>query len=258
MKKLTATLVFFSILTTLEAQMGSLSLSFGAPQNEFKESTDAIGFGGDLSLAFPFQKGIPIYLGFDLNYMVYGLNTRDEELFAQVTLANGTPIGDPIIIPLQIVNTSSLLGIHAFLRAVAPLNRIQPYAEALIGFRYLSTTVKIRDMSPDNRWSGDPEDDIIVRETVLDDWVVSYGYGGGFLIRLKEGMFLDLRANFYKGQRAKYFDGEDTQYWTVEFSGDPNAFDSSTVRGNDLSFGTQARESRTDLLEVKMGIAFKI
>ncbi len=240
------------------AQMGSLAFSLGLPQNDFKENTDATGFGGDLSFAFPFQKGIPIYLGLDINYMIYGLNKKDEELFAQVTLSNGTPIGDPLRIPLRVINTSSLFGTHAFLRAIAPFELIQPYGEVLFGFRYISTNVKIRDLSEDNRWSGDPDDDVLLRETVLDDWILSYGFGGGFLVKIGPKFFIDLRVDFFKGQRAQFFDGNDTKAWNIEFSGDPSSFDSDTVGGDQLSFETEARESTTDLLTIKFGIAFKI
>jgi len=239
-------------------QLGSLSFSLGLPQNDFRENTDAVGFGGDLSLAFPFQKGFPIFLGLDINYMVYGLNSTDETLSAQITTSSGATIGAPINIPLRIVNTNSIFGTHAFIRAQAPFDGIQPYAEALFGFRYISTNVKIRDLTNDNRWSGDPEDDIIVRETVLDDWILSYGFGGGFFIKIGPGFYLDLRANFFKGQRAQYFDGEDTESWSIEFSGDPNDFNRNTVGGDDLTFETQPRESTTDMLVIKFGIGFKI
>lgn len=258
MKKylITSLLTFFSVYSF--AQMGSLGFSLGLPQNDFKENTDATGFGGDLSIAFPFQQGTPIYLGVDINYMIYGLNKKDEELSAQITLSNGTPIGDPLIIPLRIVNTSSLFGTHAFIRAVAPFENIQPYGEVLFGFRYISTNVKIKDQSPDNRWSGDPDDDVILRETVLDDWILSYGFGGGFLIKAGSNFYIDLRADFFKGQRAQFFDGEDTEAWNIEFSGDPTSFDANTVGGDELTFETAARESTTDLLVIKFGVAFKI
>lgn len=252
---LTASFLFFVFSSS--GQIGSLSLSLGLPQNDFKENTDAVGFGGDLSLAFPFQKGVPIYLGVDVNYMVYGLNSTDETLSAQITTSNGQPLGSPINIPLRIINTNSLFATHLFIRAQAPFEGIQPYAEVLGGFRYISTNVKIRDLTSDNRWSGDPEDDIIVRETVLNDWILSYGFGGGFFIKMGPGVYLDLRANFFRGQRAQYFDGSDTESWNVEFSGNPDDF-TEDVRGDQLQFGTEARESTTDLLVIKVGVGFKI
>ena len=125
------------LITSLSyAQIGSLSLSLGLPQNSFKENTDAVGFGGDLSLAFPFQKGVPVFLGVDLNYMVYGTNARNEDLFATINDQNGAEIAR-IDIPLRIVNTNSIFGTHLFIRAQAPFSGIQPYAEVLGGFRYI-------------------------------------------------------------------------------------------------------------------------
>ncbi|MEP0984773.1 hypothetical protein [Ekhidna sp.] len=238
------------------AQMGSLSLTFGLPQNDFRENTDATGFGGDLSFAFPFQKGTPIYLGADINYMVYGLNSQDHDLTADI-VANGQLI-DQLIIPLRVTNTNSIFGTHLFMRAVAPFELIQPYVEGLIGFRYISTNTKIIDRSVDGRWSDDDDDNVISRKTVLDDWIFSYGYGGGFLIKVGPSVFIDLRADFFKGQRARYYDGDDTSAWTVEFNGDPGTYDRNTVSGDNLSYENQPRESTTDLLVLKFGVAFKI
>ena len=53
-------------------------------------------------------------------------------------------------------------------------------------------------------------------------------------------------------------DGNDTASWTVEFSGDPNTFDAATVGGDNLTFATTTRESTTDMLVIKFGVAFKI
>ncbi|WP_425392860.1 hypothetical protein [Ekhidna sp.] len=256
MKKNLLTLTFLFTAVSLFAQMGSLSLAFGLPQNDFRENTDATGFGGDLSFAFPFQKGTPIYLGGDINYMVYGLNSTDHDLTADI-VANGQLI-DQLVIPLRVTNTNSIFGTHLFMRAVAPFELIQPYAEGLIGFRYISTNTKIVDRSDDGRWSDDDDDNVISRKTVLDDWIFSYGYGGGFLIKVGPSVFIDLRANFFKGQRAQYYDGDDTSSWTVEFNGDPNSYDRETVSGDNLSYENRPRESTTDLLVLKFGVAFKM
>lgn len=256
MKKIYLTGLLVLAVITSQAQMGSLAFTVGVPQNEFRENTDATGFGFDLSFAIPFQKEFPVSMGLDFNYIIYGSNSQDETLSAQITLDNGTPIGDPIIIPLRIRNTNSIFGTHAFLRAQAPFEMVQPYVEGLFGFRYISTNTKILDLSDDRRWS-EPDDNVIVRETVLDDWVLSYGYGGGFMIKVGPQFFVDIRADFFKGERAKYFDGEDTESWNIEFSGDPTTFDSSTVDGDALEFETVARESKTDLLMIKFGVAFQ-
>lgn len=249
-------ITFLSFLSIVSfGQMGSIGFSLGLPQNDFKENTDATGFGGDLSFAFPFQKGTPIYLGLDINYMIYGRNAQNEDLFASINDQNGNELAR-LEIPLRIVNTNSIFGTHAFIRGIIPLDMIQPYGEVLFGFRYISTNTKILDRSDDRRWATEDDSDVISRETVLDDWILSYGAGGGFLIKIAPKAFIDLRVNYFKGQRAEYFDGQDTESWEVTFSG--SNFDETTVSGDDLTFDTSPRESTTDLLVIKFGVAFKI
>lgn len=253
MKKLfiTSALSLATFLTY--AQMGSFALSLGIPQNEFRENTDATGFGADLSFAIPFQKGLPISFGMDFNYLVYGTNSQDEDLIAEIRAGN--TVIDELVIPLRISNTNSIFGTHAFLRAQAPFELVQPYVEGLVGFRYISTNTKIIDRSPDNRFSDD-DSNVIVRKTVLDDWIFSYGYGGGFMIKVSSNFFIDIRADFFKGQRAQYFDGDDTESWTVEFVG-ASAYDPDNLQEGDLDFQTTPRESTTDLLVIKFGAALK-
>lgn len=260
MKKYIASLVFVFGLFVSQAQMGSFALSLGLPQNEFKENTDATGFGADLSLAFPFQKGVPIYLGLDFNYMVYGRTAENLDLSANVTDQNGNVLA-VLPIPLRIVNTNSIFGTHAFVRAIAPLELIQPYGEALFGFRYISTSTRIEENenNPNNRrWARNPEEsNLISRQTVLDDWILSYGFGGGFLIKVGSNFYIDLRANFFKGQRAQYFDKEDTESWEVTLT-DIGGLAPDDIDGDNLSLGSTPRESTTDMLVIKFGVAFKI
>lgn len=255
MKKLSLTTLFILASIISFSQIGSLALTVGVPQNEFRENTDATGVGFDLSFAFPFQSDVPVYLGLDINYLVYGSNSQNEDLTADIRTSSGALI-DQLVIPLRITNTNSIFGTHAFIRAVAPFELIQPYAEALIGFRYISTNTKILDRSSDGRYS-DEDDNVIVRKTVLDDWIFSYGYGGGFLVKIGSNAFLDLRADFFRGQRAKYYDGNDTEAWSVEFTGSESAYDPDNLEKGDLDFSTEPRESRTDLLMIKLGVAIK-
>ncbi|WP_436517769.1 hypothetical protein [Ekhidna sp. To15] len=257
MKKYLLITVFSFASTLAFSQMGSIGFSLGLPQNDFKENTDATGFGGDLSIAFPFQKGTPIYLGLDINYMVYGRNTQDLDLSANVSDQNGNVLAT-LDVPLRLVNTNSIFGTHAFVRGVISLEMIQPYGEVLFGFRYISTSTKITDRSNDRRWAKDPNDsDLISRETVLDDWILSYGFGGGFLIKIAPKAFIDLRVNYFKGQRAEYFDGDDTESWTVSFSDITNVA-TNDIDGDNLNLESQPRQSTTDLLVIKFGVAFKI
>ena len=158
---------------------------------------------------------------------------------------------------MLVVTTNSIFGTHAFMRAYAPTENIVPYAEGLIGFRYISTNTRILDRSSDRRYSNQEDGDLIVRETVLDDWIFSYGYGGGILVKIASGVYFDLRANFFKGQRAEYFDSEDTSSWSIKFNGTEAEYDPSTLNSDNLDFSTEAKKSRTDLLMIKFGIVFK-
>ncbi|WP_424962215.1 hypothetical protein [Ekhidna sp.] len=255
MKKhlLTSTFIMLSFCTM--AQWGSFDLTFGLPRNEFRENTDATGFGADLSFGIPFQKGFPVSFGLDLNYIVYGRNTQDENLTAEI-VANGQVI-DQLNIPLRIVNTNSIFGTHALIRAQAPFEMVQPYIEGLIGFRYISTNTKILDRSDDRRYAEDEDSDVISRKTVLDDWIFSYGWGGGFMIKVGPKFFVDIRADYFKGERAQYYDGDDTESWTVEFTGSSENYDRDNLAPGDLAYENQPRESTTDLLMLKFGVAFK-
>ena len=77
-------ILFTAGTLSVQAQHASLAFSLGLPQNDFKENTDATGFGLDLSVAFPFQQGVPVYAGIDFNYMIYGLNAQNLDLAAEV------------------------------------------------------------------------------------------------------------------------------------------------------------------------------
>ena len=254
MKKLLLTIPFLFSILFGQAQWVSLDVSIGVPQNEFRENTDATGGGLDLSFGIPFQKGFPISFGLDFNYMVYGSNSQDEDLIAEIRAGN--TIIDQLVIPLTITNTNSIFGTHALIRAQAPFELVKPYIEGLAGFRYISTNTKITDRSFDSRYS-DEDTDVIIRKTVLDDWIWSYGFGGGFMIKIGSSAYIDLRADFFRGQRAKYFDASDTEAWNIEFVG-ASAYDPENLESGDLDFEAQPRESTTDLLVIKFGVAFKI
>lgn len=235
------------------SQFGSVSFSMGLPQNEFRQNTDALGYGLDLTGGISFQEGVPLFFGLDINYMIYGYSRKNEELTAEIR-ANEVII-DELVIPLRLVNTSSIFGTHALIRAQAPFDNVQPYIEGLIGFRYISTSSKILDRS-DNRQYTSRESNVLVRETILDDWLFSYGYGGGMMVNLGSNIFLDFRADFFEGKRAKYYDGDDTKAWSVEFTGSVEDYDEETVSGDDLEFDAEPKESTTDLLTLKLGVVF--
>ncbi|HHP7241763.1 MAG TPA: hypothetical protein ACFCUD_08815 [Cyclobacteriaceae bacterium] len=250
MKQIFTIIILTGITNFLYGQYISLQPTVGLPQNDFNEATDATGFGIDLTGLYQFHEIFGV--GASANYIIYGLNYQDQDLFAQITSGN-TVIGQ-IEIPLTMVNTNWLFGFHSILRATAPTTGFKPYIEGLLGFRYISTATKVRDRSSDSRWSND-DDDVIFRVNNINDWIFSYGFGGGFMIRLAPKVYFDLRAHFLYGGDAEFYDGSDTEKWEVTFSG--GNFDPETVDGDNLEFGAEPRKSETDILMLQFGVGFK-
>ena len=255
-KNLLLVIVLLVLSFYSQAQFGSLSFSVGIPQNEFQENTDATGFGGDLTIGMPLQKGIPIFLGLDLNYMAYGFNSRREDLRADIVNPITGENIEVLNIPLRMTTTNNLFGGHAFIRAQAPFALVKPYAEFLGGFRMISTVTKITDESEDRILTQDDENNILARERIVGDWVLSYGYGGGFMIKVAPTFHIDIRANFFRGNRAQYLDAEDTQDWRIQYS-NTDPIGSGDIAENLFQETLTFKESRTDILVIKIGAALQ-
>ena len=143
---------------------GSLKLTVGLPQGEFADQLDANGFGGNLAAAVGFP-GSPLLIGADLGFMIYGHERRNEPFT--------TTIPD---VTVDVVTDNSLALGHLFLRLKANLPGIQPYADALFGFKYFFTETRIESEQFDQNE--------ITRSTNFDDTALSYGFGGGVKISL--------------------------------------------------------------------------
>ena len=85
---------------------------------------------------------------------------------------------------------------------------IQPYADALVGFKYFFT-----ETSVDGVDFGD--DDVIASSTNLDDAAFSYGFGAGIDIEVFNGMlsekspgqvYINLGARYLYGAQAEYLE----------------------------------------------------
>lgn len=231
------------------AQQAGFGFSVGIPMKEFREATKAEGYGLGLTVTCPVGTEV-VNFGANLNYQVYGYNAKNKDLIADITVG-GTVI-DQIYIPLRVINTNSIFGMHGVMRVTAPTDVIRPYFEGLVGFRYISTTTRIEDR--DDFWNDD-EDNVLVRRTNLDDWIFSYGGGGGLQIELGEDVYLDLRAYYLLGGKANYYDGNDTKKWDVEFSG--SGYNPNDINPDDFSISAQPKNSRTDMLMTQIGFVFK-
>lgn len=248
--------VSFLIATPALAQFSiGGGVQVGAPYNEFRENTDAIGFGIAGNFFVPFGPGVPLAFGIEAGYMEYGRNSQEETLTAEIRVGN--TVIDRLDIPLEIETTNSIIHGHAVLRASAPFPFVQPYIEGRAGVRYIATRTKVLDNSPDFRFSNpDTQDRTIVEKTNLDDYVFSYGGGGGFLVQLVPSLYLDLRVSYLRGGEAEYYDGDDTAQWEVVFTG--SNFDPQNVDGDDLDINADPKQSETDMFFFTVGVSFKL
>lgn len=240
---------------TASAQGGvGLHFSLGFPYGEFKENTDAVGFGGNLDVLFPMQTETPLTFGFNIGYQVYGLNTQFERLTAQISV--GSTVIDEIVMPLKIVTTNSIFGMHAMTRLKAPIPIVQPYIQGLAGFRYISTSTRIVDESEDHRYSSE-DNHVIVRKTQLGDYIFSYGGGAGVLVEISQKTFIDFSVTYLNGQEAKYYDGDDTSKWKISFKGSEKEWiDKKKTSGEDFAIDASPKKSETDMLNFQLGVFF--
>lgn len=259
MKNLGLILTLFILFSfnSLRAQTHlGIQLTGGFPMNEFKENSDAVGFGGNINLMFPFFKKSPLFLGFDLGYQMYGYRSNTQSVNAQI-VANGQVISS-IPMNFKITNTNNLLNGHLILRLKIPLPIVQPYIDGMIGFKNLYTRTTIENVTNNynnyNYNTNTTNNNIINSRTNLTDWASSYGYGGGFMFKIGSGVALDLRCVYLLGSEARYFDKSSTSTWDIRFQqGTGNNIEpiSST---NTLSM----KKSKTDMLFVSMGLTINL
>ena len=127
---------------------------------------------------------------------------------------------------------------HGRMRVQPVTGRVRPYVEGLFGFSYLFTQTSI-DLGRDFDSSG--FSDVIGPSTThLDDFALSADGGGGVSVGVYAGaeavMNLDVGVQYLYGGEAEYL------------VGGPEGFE----LGVD---GLEFRRSRTDLVQVQIGIS---
>jgi hypothetical protein len=164
-----------------------------SPESGFKENVDRLGIG--LSGGFAVKLGdAPFFAGLTIGGANYGSETRREILVWPVEV--------------DVSTNNNILFADLMFQARADKGSIQPYVEGLLGFNYLWTESKIKDVDYD-----DEED--IASQTHFDDFAWNYGGGFGLLIKLtsfdmdegsnKQGrLFLDLKVRYLLGGEAEY------------------------------------------------------
>lgn len=123
---------------------------------------------------------------------------------------------------------------HLLLRAQPRTGNVRPYADALIGFKYLFTNTTILN---------DSNGEELASTKNLSDLVFSYGFGGGVQVRLgrvgRSGdIALDGKVRYLRGARAEYLK-------------------EGSVRREDGSVFFDVLSSRTDVVAVQIGVTFR-
>ncbi len=203
----------------------SVDFMMGIPVAEFADHVENLGFGVNFSGGIGLAPA-PGVIGVDVGYLIYGYERRTEPL--------STTIPD---VRVDVETTNNITLAHFFLRIQPQTGSIQPYGEALFGFKYLFTRTSV-----ENRFS----DEEIAASVNFDDFASSYGVGGGLDIQVFQGLndsnrpysiMINLGVRYLLGSSAEYLERGST----------------SQVDGA-LEF--DITKSRTDLILPQIGATF--
>ncbi len=194
----------------------------GVPVGEFD---DNVGISGGLAADFGYRLDeTPISLGVVFGALWYGGERRR------------VPLSLTIPDVLVDVNTRNyMLQFHGRVRVQPRHGRVRPYADGLVGFNYLFTQTTV------GTDQGGFQDQSIARTTNLDDLAPSVGGGGGMMIDLVSGPDSRLGLDF----GLRYLRGSEANYLTE-----------GSIRRADGSATLDVSRSRTDLVEIQLGLAF--
>ena len=206
----------------------SVSFLVGIPQGEFRDNVSNPGFGIDLFGGLGLGQS-PVVLGLDLGFLIYGREVRREPF------SNTIPD-----VTVRVETTNNIFQSHFVLRLQPPEGAIRPYAEGLIGLKYLFTQTQIQ-----SERFGDNEP--IARSTNFDDVALSYGVGGGMAIELyrpsgenKDVRSVELRLG------AQYLLGTEADY-----------LQEGSVRRQNGRIAFDIARSRTTFLEPYLGVGVR-
>lgn len=192
----TATAVALALSLTapeaLTAQRGSafrggIGALYGAPVGEFGDFVER-GYGLGLYGVLPLDPAGIIGLRADGGFLIYG-HERQRDCIS-------VTIGCRITVDVNTTNSIALAGLGPELSL--PAGPIRPYVNGRAGFAYIATTSSVQ---------GTRSDVDFASTTNLDDFVFSWGAGGGLAIQLSAGrrpIALDLGVTWLDNGRALY------------------------------------------------------
>lgn len=205
---------------------GSLSFGLGIPTGDFNESTNNLGYGGNVYIGAEFPNS-PVGVGIDFSVFAFGRSTRNVPFSETVGGA----------VRVDVITTNTIVQPHLVLRFQPREGMVRPYAEGLFGFKYLFTDTRVQD---ERR-----EDETIASSRNFDDFTLSAGGAAGLHIRVAQGnpnqensfraIYLKLGLQYMWGREAEYLDISDGY--------DPD--------------NPQIRQSNTTMLIPMIGVSFQ-
>ncbi|HLR90291.1 MAG TPA: outer membrane beta-barrel protein [Balneolaceae bacterium] len=235
-KNILILLIFFSVFAkTVSAQEfhAELDLNIGAPQGEFKENVDQLGWGFGLMGGYKFEYS-PILIGLDMGFMNFGSDLREEPL--------SSTIPD---LRVEVRNSYNLFHGDLLLRMMGPPSMLRPYVDGLVGFNYFFTQTTLEER-------GSVSGEHVMSDTNFDDFTFSYGLGAGLNLRVYQyAGFQDERGTasptaLYLNGSVRYMFGRSAEYMRK-----------GSVQVEDGEVFYDVLESATNLLYFKIGVVFQ-
>jgi len=192
------------------------------PTGDFSRNVTNNGYGVGTQLLFSFGR-LPLLLGGDFVFANYGSDEHTESISETI----------PELL-VRVRTTNNITMTHLVFRAQPRKGKVRPYADALVGFKYLSTNTSIINDS-----SGEE----LTSTKNLSDLVSSYGFGGGVQVRLARvgtsgELTLDTKVRYLRGAEAEYLK------------------EGSIRRENGLVL-FDVLSSRTDVVNVQVGVTIR-
>ncbi|MCS4194358.1 hypothetical protein GGP50_002584 [Salinibacter ruber] len=184
----------------------------------------------------------PLMLGLDVAFLGYG-STTDQVPFSST-------VGPRV--PVEVSTSNNVLETHLSARLQRRRGRFRPYAEGLVGFKYLFTQTRIGDDGFGDDF-GDDFGDEVASSTNYDDFALSAGAGAGVDVRVfqrekpaKTVQAVSLRLG------VQYLLGTEAEYLAEGELADENG--NGRLDEDELD----VRRSRTTFLQPQFGVTLRL
>ena len=179
----------------------SVDPAFAIPTGAFRDNVPENGIGASASIA-TWIRDLPIMIGGELGFLVYGYENRQEPFSAAAP-----------DFKVRHTTWNNIMQAHIFVRWLSARDDLRFFVEGLVGFKYFFTDSHIVNV-------GYAEGYPVAKTTNLSDHALSYGMGAGLSLRLRKhreetdeggehqkersGLLLELGARYLAGSQADY------------------------------------------------------